>query len=99
MLREFALILLVAGCIFLLIPLTMIAWILPIANGGKIVFLLWLIPLGVALAYAINHIAKLIKNHEVDKASTFVFILIVVLVLCLIATFSVAPYIAPQAHQ
>jgi cytochrome bd-type quinol oxidase subunit 2 len=96
-LKEFAIILLVVGCIFLLIPLAWIPLLIP--NGGQFALLLWLIPLGVALAYAINHIAKLVKNHEVDKAAAFVFILIVVLVLSLIATFSVAPYVAPRAHQ
>ena len=97
MLKEFGIILLVVGCIFLLIPL---AWILHlIPNGGQFVLLLWFIPLGFALASAINHARKLIKNHEVDKAATFVFILIIAVVLCLIATFSMGPYVTPQAHQ
>jgi membrane protein CcdC involved in cytochrome C biogenesis len=91
MLKEIAITLGAIGCVFLLVPLF---WLYP--SWGFAEFVLTLCLLGVLLVYTAFDIKEMWNSKKRVKATSFIAILILAILLSYLAVFQILPVIAPK---
>jgi uncharacterized membrane protein len=91
MLKEIVIILGAIGCIFLLVPLF---WLFPF--GGFAEFILTLCLLGVLLVYTAFDVKEMLNSKKRTRASSFVAILVLAILLSYLAVFQILPVIGPK---
>ena len=93
MLKEVCIILAAIGCIFLIIPLTLLA-----PFYGSTVFGMPMIFIIIVLAYASYDVKKLRDKREYDLLYSFVLILIGAIVISTIMLFLIYPFFVPKYY-